>query len=152
MVLAVGGQMVASGSISIGQLSSFLLYTIYAGTSISGLSSFYSELMKGVGAASRIFELLDRKPSIKQTGTLFSIVLTKSRNTNLRCPWCNQIRKWYAFTNIADDIVAFAYPTRPLVKIFNDLSFEITPGTNVSIVGPSGGGKSTISITPPEIC
>ena len=60
--------MVSSGSISIGELSSFLLYTIYAGTSISGLSSFYSELMKGVGAASRIFELFDRKPIIKSTG------------------------------------------------------------------------------------
>jgi ATP-binding cassette, subfamily B (MDR/TAP), member 10 len=69
MVLAIGGQMVSTGSISIGELSSFLLYTIYAGTSISGLSSFYSELMKGVGAASRIFELLDRKPTINSTGT-----------------------------------------------------------------------------------
>ena len=68
MVLAIGGQMVSSGSISIGDLSSFLLYTIYAGSSISGLSSFYSELMKGVGAASRIFELLDREPLIKTTG------------------------------------------------------------------------------------
>jgi putative ABC transport system ATP-binding protein len=68
MVLAIGGQMVSSGSISIGDLSSFLLYTIYAGSSISGLSSFYSELMKGVGAASRIFELLDRDPRIKTTG------------------------------------------------------------------------------------
>jgi ABC-type branched-subunit amino acid transport system ATPase component len=46
-----------------------------------------------------------------------------------------------------DRSVAFAYPTRPLVKIFNDLSFEVEPGTNVSIVGPSGGGKSTISIS-----
>jgi putative ABC transport system ATP-binding protein len=67
MVLAVGGSMVSSGSITIGQLSSFLLYTIYAGSSISGLSSFYSDLMKGVGAASRIFELFDREPTIKTT-------------------------------------------------------------------------------------
>jgi len=72
MILAIGGQMVSSGSISIGDLSSFLLYTIYAGSSISGLSSFYSELMKGVGAASRIFELLDREPSIKTTGISIS--------------------------------------------------------------------------------
>jgi putative ABC transport system ATP-binding protein len=70
MVLAIGGQMVSSGSITIGELSSFLLYTIYAGSSISGLSSFYSDLMKGVGAASRIFELLDREPTIKSTGNL----------------------------------------------------------------------------------
>ena len=41
----------------------------------------------------------------------------------------------------------FAYPTRPLVEIFNDLTFEVEPGMNVSIVGPSGGGKSTISIS-----
>jgi putative ABC transport system ATP-binding protein len=72
MILAIGGQMVSAGSISIGDLSSFLLYTIYAGSSISGLSSFYSELMKGVGAASRIFELLDRKPIIKTTGISIS--------------------------------------------------------------------------------
>lgn len=44
------------------------------------------------------------------------------------------------------NVVAFAYPTRPRVTIFSDLSFEVEPGTNVSIVGPSGGGKSTISI------
>lgn len=83
MVLAVGGQMVASGSITIGQLSSFLLYTIYAGSSISGLSSFYSELMKGVGAASRIFELLDRKPSISSTSILTFENANRSWKTNL---------------------------------------------------------------------
>lgn len=43
-------------------------YTAYAGSSLFGLSSFYSELMKGVGAASRLFELQDRKPSISPTG------------------------------------------------------------------------------------
>ena len=89
--------MVSSGSITIGDLSSFLLYTIYAGSSISGLSSFYSELMKGVGAASRIFELLDRKPTIKSTGIikLCREKLIGSGKSDRRCPWSNQIRTWY---------------------------------------------------------
>lgn len=89
-----------------------------------GLSSFYSELMKGVGAASRLFELQDRKPSISPTiGTPV-----------------NSARGVIKFNN-----VSFSYPTRPAVTIFDNISFEIRPGTNVAIVGPSGGGKSTIS-------
>lgn len=116
--------MVGRGEISIGDLTSFLMYTVYAGSSISGLSSFYSELMKGVGAASRIFELLDRKPTISPT---------------------KGIRVENARGLITFDNVHFAYPTRPSLEIFKGLSFSIPPGMNVSIVGPSGGGKSTIS-------
>lgn len=46
-VLYVGGLLVANGSITVGQLSSFMLYVIFTGSSVSGLSSFYTELMKG---------------------------------------------------------------------------------------------------------
>ncbi|KAI4105958.1 MAG: hypothetical protein LQ345_007207 [Seirophora villosa] len=123
-VLYVGGGMVQSGAISIGELSSFLMYTVYAGSSIFGLSSFYSELMKGVGAASRLFELQDRKPTISPT--------VGSPVASARGP----IR----FQN-----VSFSYPTRPAVEIFNGLDFEIPQGSNVAVVGPSGGGKSTIA-------
>ncbi|PWW77488.1 hypothetical protein C7212DRAFT_292965 [Tuber magnatum] len=122
-ILYIGGQQVKSGAISIGELSSFLMYTAYAGSSLFGLSSFYSELMKGVGAASRLFELQDREPSISPT---VGIPVTSARGT-------------IKFENIC-----FSYPTRPAVTIFNDLTFSIPPGTNVAIVGPSGGGKSTI--------
>lgn len=73
-VLAIGGRMVSAGTISIGQLSSFLMYTAYTGSSMFGLSSFYNELMKGLGAATRLFELLDRKPTISTT----SIALSKN--------------------------------------------------------------------------
>ena len=54
-LLYIGGGMVSAGTITIGELTSFLMYTAYAGSSLFGLSSFYSELMKGVGAASRLF-------------------------------------------------------------------------------------------------
>lgn len=123
-VLYVGGGMVQSGAISIGELSSFLMYTVYAGSSIFGLSSFYSELMKGVGAASRLFELQDRKPTISPT---VGIPVKSARGP------------------IQFKDVSFSYPTRPAVQIFSGLNFEIPQGTNVAVVGPSGGGKSTIA-------
>lgn len=123
-LLYVGGGMVSSGHISIGELTSFLMYTAYAGSSLFGLSSFYSELMKGVGAASRLFELQDRQPTISPT--------RGDKVTSARGP-------------IKFEGLTFAYPTRPAVKIFQDMSFEIRQGTNVAIVGPSGGGKSTIA-------
>jgi putative ABC transport system ATP-binding protein len=123
-LLFSGGSMVKSGVISIGDLTSFLMYAAYSGSSLFGLSSFYSELMKGVGAASRLFELQDRKPTIPATVGL----RVKSAQGPIK------------FSN-----VSFAYPTRPAVKIFDGLDFEIPSGTNVAIVGPSGGGKSTIA-------
>ena len=123
-VLYIGGGMVKSGGISIGELTSFLMYTAYAGSSLFGLSAFYSELMKGVGAASRLFELQDRNPPISPTAGL--------PVTSARGP----IR----FENLS-----FSYPTRPAVTIFKNLDFEIPQGSNVAIVGPSGGGKSTIA-------
>ncbi|CAI7601044.1 unnamed protein product [Penicillium pancosmium] len=123
-LLYVGAGMVQSGAISIGELTSFLMYTAYAGSSMFGLSSFYSELMKGVGAASRLFELQDRQPTIHPTKGL--------KVESARGP-------------IRFENVSFSYPTRPAVAIFKDLDFEIPQGTNVAIVGPSGGGKSTIA-------
>jgi putative ABC transport system ATP-binding protein len=122
-LLYSGGSMVKSGVISIGDLTSFLMYTAYAGSSLFGVSSFYSELMKGVGAASRLFELQDRKPTIPATVG-------------------SKVKSAQGIIKFSD--VSFAYPTRPAVSIFDGLDFEIPSGTNVAIVGPSGGGKSTI--------
>jgi len=123
-LLYVGGGMVSNGTISIGDLTSFLMYTAYAGSSLFGLSSFYSELMKGVGAASRLFELQDRQPTISPTAgdPVFS-----------------------AGGPIRFENVSFSYPTRPAVNIFQNLNFEVPQGTNMAVVGPSGGGKSTIA-------
>lgn len=123
-MLIVGGSFVRSGAMSLGDLTSFMMYTAFAGSSLFGLSGFYSELMKGVGAASRLFELQDRKPGIHQT-------------TGVPVKSAQGVIKF--------EDVSFAYPTRPAVKIFNGLNFEIQPGSNVCVVGPSGGGKSTVA-------
>ena len=80
--------------------------------------------MKGVGAASRLFELQDRQPAFPPTAG-FPVKTARGP--------------------IRFDNVTFSYPTRPAVKIFRNLDFEIPQGSNVAIVGPSGGGKSTIA-------
>lgn len=101
-VLYKGGLLMASQHLSVGELSSFLMYTFWVGISIAGkrytptftscpslsyldclhhcdkavfiswyfagLSSFYSELMKGFGAGTRLWELLDRKPEFPLNG------------------------------------------------------------------------------------
>lgn len=123
-VLVVGGNLVGSGAMSVGDLTSFMFYALFTGHSLHGISSFYSDLMKGAGAATRLFELQDRQPAIYHTVGQ----PVKSAKGPVR------------FHN-----VDFAYPTRPETPIFRGLDFEIPSGSSVCIVGPSGGGKSTIA-------
>jgi ABC-type multidrug transport system fused ATPase/permease subunit len=82
--------------------------------------------MKGVGASSRIFELLmpvdgieSQKRSVQRIENMKGLIEFKN--------------------------VSFAYPSRPDVPVFTNLSFRVEPGTNVAIVGHSGSGKSSIA-------
>ncbi|CAI5739467.1 unnamed protein product [Peronospora farinosa] len=125
-VLGYGGQMVVDGLLTSGELTSFLLYTLYVGFSFAGMSSFYAELMKGIGASTRVFELLQRQPKIRipQGG-------------------------WAPFPTTFDghirfQDVEFAYPTRPDSKIFCGLDLEVLPNETLALVGPSGCGKSSV--------
>lgn len=125
-VLAYGSYLVLQSQLSIGDLTAFMLYTEYTGNAVFGLSTFYSEIMQGAGAASRLFELTDRKPSISPT------VVIKSQTR----PWCHPNLKTFHL----------AIPQGPSVQIFKSLNFKIAPGSSVCIVGPSGRGKSTIAL------
>ncbi|KAJ2724855.1 ATP-binding cassette permease mdl1 [Coemansia sp. Benny D115] len=123
--LAFGGRMVMAGTISLGDMTSVMLYSAYVGAALSGLSSFYSEAMKGVGAAARLFYLLDRKPAV---------------DPNMQGIELDAVRGAIEFEN-----VAFRYPTRPDMAVFEGLNLRIEPGSHVAIAGPSGKGKSTVA-------
>ncbi|CAH0560620.1 unnamed protein product [Brassicogethes aeneus] len=123
-VLYYGGVLVASDALTIGQLSSFLLYAAYIGISMGGLSSFYSELNKSLGSATRIWEILDREPCIPIQGGIIPAVPPEG--------------------HILFKDVVFSYPSREDVTIFKSLNLEISPGQTVAVVGQSGSGKSTL--------
>jgi ABC-type multidrug transport system fused ATPase/permease subunit len=63
-VLGYGGHLVGNGNMTAGDLTAFLLYSTYTGFNISSLSNIYSDLKRAAGAASRIFEVIERAPEM----------------------------------------------------------------------------------------
>ena len=61
LVLWFGGNEVIDGSLTLGDLNSFMLYTIVLGFSLGALSSLYADFNRALGASTRVFELMDRE-------------------------------------------------------------------------------------------
>lgn len=123
-VLYYGGTMMADNQITVGELSAFLLYAAYMGVSLGGLSSFYSELMRGIGASTKLWDIIDRASAVLP-GALLPSSLPKG--------------------TIEYSNVNFAYPTRSKVNIFKDLNLLVPAGSVTAVVGSSGSGKSTLA-------
>jgi len=123
-VLYYGGSLVTSDVITVGSLASFILYSAYVGIGLSGVSSFYAEMMKGLGASSRLWELADRPPLIPTKGGIV--------------PSSN------CLGDIVFSDVHFSYPSRPDHDILKGLDLHIPSNSIVAVVGSSGSGKSTV--------
>mgnify|MGYP002064673952 CR=1 FL=1 len=67
-VLWFGGRMVMAGDLTVGELASFILYTLIVAMSLSALASLWSDFARARGAAERVFELLDREPVVDAGG------------------------------------------------------------------------------------
>ncbi|CAN6971799.1 unnamed protein product [Brassica rapa subsp. trilocularis] len=120
-----GGRLIADGKIV--AKAFFEIFTVFVSTGrvIAEAGTMTTDLAKGSGAVGSVFGVLDRTTTIDP----------ESPNGYVPDKIKGQIR----FHN-----VDFAYPTRPNVVIFKDLSIEIEQGKSTAIVGPSGSGKSTI--------
>ncbi|XP_044957583.1 ABC transporter B family member 25-like [Hordeum vulgare subsp. vulgare] len=97
----------------------------YVGSSVSALSGLYTTVMNASGSSRRVFQLLDRISSMKNSGN--------------RCP------KNENDGEVELDDVWFAYPSRPSHLILKGITLKLASGSKVALVGPSGGRNTTIA-------
>jgi ATP-binding cassette subfamily B multidrug efflux pump len=121
-VILYGAGEVVRGGVTIGLLLAFLSYMNKFWGPVSTFSRVYSQVMSAMASAERVFEFLDTKPLVVDAPGARPLP---------------QIRGDVAF-----DGVCFEYePGRPVLR---EMSFSVPAGTTVALVGPTGGGKSTM--------
>ncbi|XP_021562402.1 ATP-binding cassette sub-family B member 9 [Carlito syrichta] len=121
-ILYYGGHLVISGQMTSGNLIAFIIYEFVLGDCMESVGSVYSGLMQGVGAAEKVFEFIDRKPTMVHDGSLAP----------------DHLEGRVDFEN-----VTFTYRTRPHTQVLQNVSFSLSPGKVTALVGPSGSGKSS---------
>ena len=121
-IAVLGGLMVASGQIRLGDVQAFIQYSQQFTQPLSELGGMAAVVQSGTASAERVFELLDAEEQEADADDAPTVADGKGV--------------------IEFEHVAFAYdPERPLIT---DLSFRVEPGQTVAIVGPTGAGKTTL--------
>lgn len=131
LVLACGfyvaGLFIESGIVDFEDVMKSFMGIFYASFGAGQAALGLGDLAKGKAACKVMFELIDKKSMIDG---LDPIGETPDETTNP-----GEIE----FQNIQ-----FRYPFRPDVLVLSNISFAVSPGQSIGLVGPSGGGKSTV--------
>ncbi|MPQ32842.1 ABC transporter ATP-binding protein [Clostridium estertheticum] len=118
----IGSFAVIFGKLTIGDISSFLIYATLFSKPLNDITSIFTQIQAAAASAERVFYVLDMEPEIAD----------KKRTINL-----HNNEGVISFRN-----VNFGYtPNRPLIKNFN---LNVKPGSRVAIVGTTGAGKTTL--------
>uniref|UniRef100_A0A8C3MWH9 Mitochondrial potassium channel ATP-binding subunit n=1 Tax=Geospiza parvula TaxID=87175 RepID=A0A8C3MWH9_GEOPR len=122
----VGGSLMAGDQLSPGDLMSFLVALQTVQRSLASISILMGQVVRGLSAGARVLELLRLEPLVPLQGGA-------------------TIPAHSLLGHISFNHVSFSYPTRPGYPVLQDFSLTLPPCQTVAIVGPSGGGKSTVA-------
>ncbi|GDX74040.1 long-chain-fatty-acid--CoA ligase [Cyanobium sp.] len=131
VVLALGGWMVTGGSMGLGSLTTFILFSQRLFDPLRQLAERFTQIQGGLTAVERIGELLDEPLDIVELADSSRSAAARRSGLQGRSPG-----------EVVFESVSFAY--RSDDPILDKLSFRIAAGEHVAIVGPTGSGKSTV--------
>lgn len=122
VILWRGGMQVQIGAMTIGGIQAFVSYITFIMWPIQDIARVYAQTQNAVASAERIFNLIDTEPGVKNRPNTVDVESISGK--------------------IRFDHVHFAYEEDD--PVIRDLSFEVDQGEMVALVGPTGGGKTTI--------
>ncbi|PWH13008.1 MAG: ABC transporter ATP-binding protein [Anaerolineae bacterium] len=122
VIVWYGGFQAEAGLLTIGGIHAFVSYLTFIMWPVQDLARVYAEMQHSIASAERIFKLLDTEPEVRnRPGAVEAETL---------------------LGEIIFENVSFYYEERkPVLTNFN---LRVQPGETIAIVGPTGGGKSTI--------
>ena len=124
-VLWVGARQVSAGTMTGGELASFVLYALMVAGAVGTMAEVWGEIMRAAGATERLLELLHADIAVKESFGAQTLL--------------NPARASITFKD-----VVFHYPSRPQIAALNSINVTITAGETIALVGPSGAGKTTL--------
>ena len=124
-VLWIGANQVHAGSMTGGQLASFVLYAVLVAGGVGTMAEVWGDVMRAAGATERLLELLHAQPTIAEAAA--PQPLPQPQQAAIRF-----------------EQVTFRYPARLQTAALDNITLDIVPGENVALVGPSGAGKTTL--------
>jgi ATP-binding cassette subfamily B (MDR/TAP) protein 9 len=151
LILFYGGLLIQSNSsdhISKGQLVSFLLYLQSLADAFTSIGYIFASLTQAVGASDKVFELMHRKPRITPPSSLSDEGIDRSGSRNREENESDDSHLGIVPVECKGEVllrdVDLCYPARPQRKVLDGMNLIAPPGNVVALVGPSGGGKSSI--------
>lgn len=122
IIVTYGGTAIFDQTLKLGELTAFIMFINLFFRPVRAIADRFNNIQMGIVSAERIFQLIDSEENIESNGTIVPQKIEGKINFN---------HVWFAYNEES--------------WILRDISFEISPGKSLAIVGATGSGKTTIA-------